>query len=114
HFGYGESLLAAFDGARPCNDGKRTVTDFCTAKIDGGSFWPQIERSQLVRFGHTKRLGHAWQIFETTNVHRALIAGHANRRAGGARHRMRAQSERLDHAHHAVDFAFRRPGSHYD
>src|SRR6266436_1849976 len=47
---------------------------------------PQIARSQLVGLSHADSLRHARQILEMTNVHRALIAGHAYGRAGGTRH----------------------------
>jgi hypothetical protein len=47
-------------------------------------------------------------------IDRPLIAGDSNRGPIGARHRVRAEPERLDDANHVVDLALSGAGVHYD
>src|SRR6202040_1729394 len=109
------SLFAVLAGARPRNKGERAVANFCSVtKIDNRALGPQIERDQLVRFGHTNRLRYSGQIFETAEIDRTLITGYANGGAGRAGHHVRAKAERFDDADYTIELRLGGIGVHYN
>ena len=106
--------LAAFDRARPGNDGELIAPDTCLAYLDDRFFRPEIERHELVRFADPNRLRHARQVLELNRIERPLIAGQTNRRPGRSRHDVGTETHFANRVGDPGDFLFGGARFHYD
>jgi hypothetical protein len=117
-FGDGESLLPRLDRAGATDNGHGFAAESHFAgrrwHADDRVFFLCVAAHKLIRLADGNAFDDTGHRFERADMDRAVIARDADGRAGRARNRMGAETERLDPVANGANLFFCRVGLHHD